>query len=85
MTFQVSKFRLNDFVSKDMESKKDAISFLGTRISIYGICVYSVLTYNKEYKVISKLQLPTWVSPTSANAAKIFMANLASCLYEIGG
>lgn len=84
ITLTFSKFRLNDFVSKGMESKKNAIPSLGIRTGIYRIYVYSMLTYNEESKVISKTQTSTLVSATSTNAAKIFMANLASCLYEIG-
>lgn len=68
-----------------MESKKGALPSLGVRTGIYKICVYSMLTYNEECKVISKTQISTLVSPTSANAAKVFMANLASCLYEMCG
>lgn len=64
---------------------KNAVPSLGTRTSIYGVCMYSVLTYNEECKAISKTQFLTMVSLTSANAAKIFMANLTSCLYNIGG
>lgn len=72
-------------VSKDMESEEDAIPSLDTRISIYGIRVCSMLTHNEECKAVSKPQLPVLVLPICANVAKIFMANLASCLYEIGG
>lgn len=54
-----------------MKSKEDTIPSLGTRTGIYGICVCSVLTYNEECQVISETQLPMWVLPTSANAAKI--------------
>jgi hypothetical protein len=70
------------FIRKDKKSREDAILSLGTRTGIYRICVYSVLTYDEECKAISKPQLPMLFSLISANAAKIFTANLASLVLD---
>lgn len=63
-----------------MESKKNAMPSLGIRTGIDRICVPSMLTCDEECKIIRKTQISTLVSPSSANVAKIFTADLASYL-----
>ena len=69
ITLTFSKFTLNDFVSKGMESKKNAMPSLGIRTGIYIICVHSMLTCNEECKGIRKTQISTLVSPSLENVA----------------